>query len=105
MPLIMSSRSMASVDCKAKQIAAVLATGYKYTIKAPIMGRRVSDDVVEVLASLVKAAKFQQVQRMLVLLLVNHGYRALAKAISGNVELRMRGDLLLALAGDAAGWH
>lgn len=105
MPIIMTRRSMASVDCKAKQIAAVLAVGYGYAVKAPIMGRRVSDDAAEVLASLVKAGKFQQVQRMLVLLLVNHGYRALAKAISRNCELRMRGDLLLALAGDATGWH
>lgn len=105
MPLIMSRRSMASVDCKAKQIAAVLATGYGYAVKAPIMGKRIADNVTELLADMVKAAKFQQVQRMLVLLMVKHGYRALAKAISGNIELRMRGDLLLALAGDAAGWH
>ena len=105
MPIIATRKSMSAVDAKAKQVAAVLAIEYRYAIKAPIMGKRIADNVTELLASLVKAAKFRQAQRMLVLLLVNHGYRALAKAISGNCELRMRGDLLLALAGGAADWH
>ena len=94
----MKSTQGLNVNCL--QASSLLACGYKYACEAPIMGKRVQGSMVELLAMYLKEGKFTQAQRMLVMLYLNHGWFQLAKALSQNIETRMRGALILALAGE-----
>ena len=98
--MLVTRKSTQGLNVNCLQASSLLASEYKYDCRAPIMGKRVSAAMVELLANYLKESKFQQVKRMLVMLYLNHGWFQLAKALHANLETRMRGGLILALAGE-----
>ena len=98
--MLVTRKATNGLNVNCLQASSLLATGYKYACQAPIMGKRVSPAMVELLSCYLKEGKFMQARRMLVMLYLNHGWFQLAKALHNNIETRMRGALLLALAGE-----
>ena len=98
--MLVTRKSTQGLNVNCLQASSLLACGYKYACQAPVMGKKVSPAMVELLAVYLKDGKLQQAQRMMVLLYVNHGWFQLAKALHANLETRMRGALILALAGE-----
>ena len=98
--MLVTRKATKGLNVNCLQASSLLATGYKYACQAPIMGKRVNPAMVELLSNYLKEGEFQQARRMLVMLYLNHGWLQLAKALSNNIETRMRGALLLALAGE-----
>ena len=98
--MLVTRKSTQGLNVNCLQASSLLACGYKYACRAPVMGKRVSPAMVELLSMYIKEGELQQVKRMLVMLYLNHGWFQLGKALSNNIETRMRGALLLALAGE-----
>ena len=98
--MLVTRKATNGLNVNCLQASSLLAGAYKYACKAPIMGKRVNPAMIELLAMYIKEGKFTQARRMLVMLFCNHGWFQLAKALSNNIETRLRGELLLALAGE-----
>ena len=98
--MLVTRKSTQGLNVNCLQASSLLATGYKYACEAPIMGKRVSLAMVELLACYLKEGEFYKAKELLVMLYLNHGWFQLAKALHANLETRMRGGLLLALAGE-----
>ena len=98
--MLVTRKSTQGINVNCLQASSLLATGYRYACNALVMGKRVNADSVEVLAYCLKEGLLEQAKTLLVLLYVSHGWIQLAKALHANIETRMRGGLILALAGE-----
>ena len=98
--MLVTRKSTQGINTNCLQAAGLLATGYKYACEAPIMGRKVEPALVELLVMYIKECQFYKAKEVLVMLYINSGWYQLAKALNNNLETRMRGELLLALAGE-----
>ena len=97
--MLVTRNSTKGINVNCLQASSLLACGYKYACCAPIMGKRVNPAMVELLAMYIKKSEFYKAKELLVMLFCNHGWFQLAKALHANLETRMRGALILALAG------
>ena len=98
--MLVTRKSTQGLNVNCLQASSLLAVGYKYACQAPIMGKKVNPAMVELLSCYLKEGRFYKCKELLVMLFCNHGWFQLAKALSGNLETRMRGALILALAGE-----